>query len=539
LTDRGLKRNVKRRLYRHRGGLLLSIFFVIQWALLFSPSNPTWDAGFYYAYARSIVFDGDLRIDNDLQLSYPTASTDFVAKAYDQVQTESGRVTTLFALGSAIVWIPWLAVIRLASFVGQLRGWIPSNLTGYEWYFTLGTTSFSVLLGWLAFYLGYRVTRRELGQIPSLGATVTLLFASPLLYYLNFEPLYAHATAACAAAAIVYFWSRHFMADFTPSISVMLGGLIGLSALVRWQQVIYLALPVSTVIQWWLNLDSSLRRSNRGKAISSIALVGLAALVTFSPQFMHWRILYGRLITIPQGASFLNWQAPYWQPTLFSTFRGLLPWFPIFFPALVGLFVQIKKRSKLVIPLLAVLLLAVYVNSSTRDWFAGGGYGPRRFTSEVAILIIGYAGLIEVIAKRYQIPLLVAAGLGLVAHQWVLLRFGLREMLGGRVVSMHPAFEWQDESYAVFFRGIVERLRQAFEQGIDFFIWPSSPIDTFRSGNIPIRQFSAMVAVLAFGFIVWLLVRRIRINARIRSPAITIPLLLLFSSVDLWILLFA
>ena len=99
--------------------IILATVCLIQWAILFQDINPTWDAAFYYSYARSLIFDGDLRIADDLVLSYPTASNDFVNKGMDQVRTATGRVSTPFAIGSALLWLPWLVVLRIIYFIGQ------------------------------------------------------------------------------------------------------------------------------------------------------------------------------------------------------------------------------------------------------------------------------------------------------------------------------------------------------------------------------------------------------------------------------------
>ena len=88
----------------------------------------------------------------------------------------------------------------------------------------------------------------------------------------------------------------------------------------------------------------------------------------------------------------MDWTAPCLLPTLFSTYRGLLPWMPVTLFSVLGLFVLGKRQLRLAVPLLAVLLLELYVGASTRDWFGGGGFGPRRFISELPIFLVDYAG---------------------------------------------------------------------------------------------------------------------------------------------------
>ncbi len=126
--------------------------------------------------------------------------------------------------------------------------------------------------------------------------------------------------------------------------------------------------------------------------------------------------------------------------------------------------------------------------------------------------------------------------MGLVTHQWILLRYGLRDKIGGRVVSMHPAFEWQDETYASFWGTIVDRLKQAAEEGCDFFIWPGSPLDNVTSGQFPERQILALAAVFAFILTGWLVARRIDIPRTQAAYAIPLILVTCVLLIDLWIL---
>jgi hypothetical protein len=134
---------------------VIVVVFLVMWAFLSQDSYPTWDATYYYAFTRSVVFDGDLKIDNDLRFSYPTATTDFVNKGFDQIKTETGRVDSPYAIGSSLIWLPGLAFSRGIAAVGQLVDILPAHLSGFEWYFALTIAAMSAFLGLLAFWFGY------------------------------------------------------------------------------------------------------------------------------------------------------------------------------------------------------------------------------------------------------------------------------------------------------------------------------------------------------------------------------------------------
>ena len=514
---------------------ILTLACLLQWALLFAITTPAWDATFYYAYARSVVFDGDLRIDNDLRLSYPTTAPDFAAKELDQDTLETGRVASPFAIGSSLIWLPWLAVLRLMAGFGQALGLLPEILSGYEWYFTAALATLSMLLGWLAHWIGYRIARVESGRFSALAAAITILFASPLIYYQYREPLYSHATSAFATGLLLMVWWRSHRQLPGNKQAVLLGALIGLAALVRWQHLVYLALPAVSTVWWWLSLDKEKRGQQLFPAARYLFVIGLAALALFSLQLIQWRVFYGTWLTVPQGSAYVDWRAPFWQPVLFSTFRGILPWMPIIPLAVIGLIATVRRKPALVIPLLLVLLLETYVNSSTRDWFGGAGFGPRRYTSELVILILGYAGLLQVIPDRFRRIFAVIAGGILALHQWILLRYGLLERIGGRNLSMYPTYEWVDGSYGAFIRDVTAHLNDLVQTPLDFFAHPGSPIRLLSIGVWPTHHLVALAGTLLFLLFAWQIGRWF--GQRIQRSWVFVGLTaVLIVTADIWLL---
>jgi hypothetical protein len=263
--------------------------------------------------------------------------------------------------------------------------------------------------------------------------------------------------------------------------------------------------------------------------------VALATLAVFSLQLVQWRVFYGSWLTVPQGSAYVDWRAPFWQPVLFSTFRGILPWLPILPLAVVGLLLTIRRKPALVVSLLLVLALEIYVNSSTRDWFAGAGFGPRRFTSELVIIILGYAGLLQVIPGRLRVLVALGAGGVLALHQWILLRYGLLERIGGRNLSMYPTYEWVDGSYGEFFREVTAHLNDLVQTPFDFFVLPGSPIRLLSIGLFPIRHIAALVATLLFMLFAWQIGRWL--GSRIRGSWLYVVLAaVLVLAADIWLL---
>jgi hypothetical protein len=522
--------------------LILLLVFILQWLLLFTLKEPTWDAVSYYAYARSAVFDGDLDFANDFRLSYPTAGEHFASKQLDQVTTAAGRVQNLFAVGAPILWAPLLAVLRLTASLNLAPSIDSRIMTGYETFFVGNIAMFSALIGFIAYYLSYRLAKAHTTNPVALAATITLMFATPLLYYQFREPLYSHTASAMMVALVVVIWWHQLEGErFTPLQGLVLGAVIGFAGLARWQNLAYLALPVISIIFWWYYASPRRLQETIRRTLPYLLLVGLGTFSIFAVQMSVWQTLYGSFVTLPQGNSFMVWTAPFLEPFLFSSFRGVLAWMPLFFLSVIGLLALARRAPQFALPLLIMLVLTVYINGSTRDWFAGGGFGPRRLTSELAILAVGYAAFLQALPRDVRGWIAAVLGFLLAVHQWLLLRFALEESLGGRVVSMLPTFEWQDQPLALFYADMARLAQDAINDPLRALLFSGSPLEQLLTYNVvpwshlTVFLISALflIALIGGSLILW---HRKHTAFAYSAAVLTIILLV---AVQVWILYWA
>jgi hypothetical protein len=488
------------------------LLFLVQFALCFRSSEMAWDGVFYYSCTRSIIFDGDLRLGNDLLLSCEAhPNHDFEAQRFEEALTPTGRVASPFAIGTSLLWLPWFATIYGLA---RLAGWVgmgPSTLTGYEWPFVWGMATVTCVYGWVSVLVGFRLVKKFVNNWAALAASATVMFTTPLLYYQFREPFYAHAASAMTTALFVAAW-WHFAKQRNnhPVSALLLGILGGLTALVRSQNVTYLALPILTMlITGW----PALRRYDWGtvwRLFIRILLIGLGASLVLTLQFAVWHVSYGQPFAVPQGAAFMDWSAPWVQHVLFSAFHGLLPWMPLTLPAIIGLIMLARRVPKLSIPLLITFLLQVYVNGCVHDWFGGGGYGARRFSSALVILLIGYACLLDWRRERWYRLLVIGLSGLLILHQWLILRYGFADQIGGHVISMSPNYEWHADSIARFGRQLVGYIPLAIQNPIQTLVLSASPSETARTSFVLFaRQVLLLIGVLGVAHVLLASCRRL------------------------------
>lgn len=520
----------------------LLALFIVQFALLFSPEALAWDGAFYYATARSIFFDHDLDLGNDLILSYDvTPSPDFAAERFDQTLTPTGRVASPFAIGASLLWLPWFTLIYVVIRLASLFGLGPSTLTGYEWPFVWGSAVVTATYGWLAVLVGFRWARTLVGDRVALVASATVMFVTPLLYYQFREPFYAHAASALTTALFVAAWWRSSQRQTTRfPWPFALGALGGLAALVRTQNITYLILPALTALSTGWSAARERDWSAVRRTLGNLLLVGLGTLTLLTIQFSVWAILYGQPLTIPQGATFIDWRAPWMGQVLLSTFHGLLIWVPIVLPAIIGLLILARRGERRMLALLLAVALQVYVNGCARDWFGGGGYGARRFSSTLFILLIGYAGMLSWRSKGAYRALAAGLSVALVVHQWLILRYGFGDQIGGRVISMEPSFSWQADGLARFGRQLVGYIPRIAQDLLDVFRFPDSPLGVSSATPYSTAgQFALLAGVLGITWWLWRTARRLAsfpirlpVVRRLLSCALVVGVIML----DVWLL---
>lgn len=465
--------------------LIFFAIFLIQWLFLFTSSHPDWDGVYYYSYARSIILDGDLRLANDFQFAYPFTSEQFVNRAFHTVTTETGYVYTPFAIGTSVVWMPWLALTRLFG-----------RFDGYEPLVLAVQSVMPAFAGLIAYILSFRIAKQIVPRNIAAFSVATVMWVTPLIYYQFSETFYSHTMSALLTTLCVGYWWRN--QDDRATYAFTLGIWIGFAALIRWQNSVYLLLigvPAA--------IDSVKNFRTLPLATRNVLLTVAGYLSVMTIQMAMWKIFYNSWITVPQGESFFDWSAPRIWPTLFSTYRGLLFWMPIFFPALIGIIILCRRRLAVGLPLLCILLFEVYVNGSTLDWFGGGGFGPRRFTSELSIIIIGYAVLLD--ALRLRQWMMTALGILFALPHWVLLRFGIPEQIGGRITVFVPDYTWEEDTILKFLGKISHHLPKIWENPRAFWLNENAPLNLLWNGqSIRWQLFGLAVAGLMWVGIVWL-----------------------------------
>ena len=371
------------RLWRRpdRHDLIMVGFFALLLVLFVGGfERATGDGRNYFSQVRSIVVDHDLDFANE---SAAFRDTGF---------------TRVFPVGAAVLWMPFYALLYAWFGLLNLLGadlphdgyWNP-----YQQMVGLAT----LLYGYAGLFIAYRLARHMTGAGTALAAGVSICCGGFLIWYLTIEASYAHALSFAMVTAFLALWYTSRGVRSTGQWAA-LGAIAALMTMVRWQDVLWV-LPVM--------LDEALdaRRILRLRGLELRALLRDWALcigtylVVVVPQLLVWKANNGGFFTMPELMTSSQW---WFDPkpieVLFSSNHGLLAWNPIFYLALLGIPLLVRRQVRVGLLLLVGFTAQLYVISAVEDWWGGSAFGARRFDSTTFVFILGLALVLQLIRRR-------------------------------------------------------------------------------------------------------------------------------------------
>lgn len=391
--------------------LLGVVFLVALGVQLVDSHGVTTDGVIYFTQLRSALFDRDLDV---------AAEFAFLQQA--------ARPSHVVPIGPTFVWLPLYAAVAAVDAVGRWLGLstAPSDPAG------LGLTlpyvraalvsSFAIaVIGLLAIH---RRLRREFPAGAATASTLLVFLATPLVWYMVYEPAMTHAASFGFAALFVVAADRWTAVDMPARRSLLLGALLGLAFMTRPQEALFALFPATLLLYAPGPLGARLRAARR---LAGWAFLG--ALPFLALQALHSSILFSREpFALVGGGGYLDVFQSRWADTLWSSWHGFFSWTPIAYLAFIAMFFYAVRNRGWAIAAILIVLAMAWVNGSTVDWAAGWSFGGRRFTSVLAVLAPGIALMIGGLTRRPMIALVLVA-VGATAWNVLLVRQYERGML--------------------------------------------------------------------------------------------------------------
>jgi hypothetical protein len=336
----------------------------------------------YFAQVRSLIIDRDLDFTNDIE--------HFGARARDAT----------FPLGTALMWAPfflfahvWLGVFNLFGAEYSRDGfWNP-----YQRAVGVGT----FIYGFAALLMICGALRRLFDRSSTLVAALTILLATPVVWYLAVDSSMSHGVSLFAVTAFLLVWfatgeerrGRDWLA--LTALSALMTG-------IRPQNLLFLtALGTEALhvvrVDWRIHRDPVrvLRRAAPYGLPCAAALVIFAFVaVPVSEEGDDSYVLQQDLFSRVRVAD-----------VLFSPRHGLISSSPALLFALLGVPLLYSRERTLALGLLASVLAQIVLNGTSAAWAGGAAFGARRFVECALPFAFGLAAAVDLARRRPLAPI--------------------------------------------------------------------------------------------------------------------------------------
>lgn len=425
---------------------ILLVLFLLSLPLL----NP-WvrgDGVGYYAYARALLIQHNL----DFAPDYAHANQTFREARLDSsgvprslFRTATGHLENHFSVGPAILWAPFLIVAHACVLLTRAFG-SHASADGFSLSYLIAMALGTLLYGFAALLLSYRVACRFVARRWALFATIAIWWASSLPVYMYFNPSWSHAHSAFAVALFFWYWLRTRGSRTLPQwlVLALLGGLM---MNVYYPNALVLVILVPEALAnyraaWTTRMNES-SHGNVGSLLTFHLFFCALLIVSLLPTFLTRYFVYGGFFQtgyIP--VSDWAWTSPWFLALLFSANHGLFSWTPILLFATVGLFLFSRKFPAIALSVLSALFAFYYFMASYPDWHGISSFGNRFFVSLTVFFVLGLAVLLEAIASHLRSRGVASALLAAALGVFVVWNLGLIFQWGTQLIPSRGPVSW-------------------------------------------------------------------------------------------------
>ena len=449
---------------------LFSSLFAIGLAAQLSLGARLQGDGFYYfAYPRSLAFDGDLDFTNDYKL------LGLGDKPHLFQPTPTGYAQSAATVGPALIWAPFFAAGHVVAV--YLSGRDPNvTANGISFPYRQAVCVAGLLYGLIGCWFMFRLSARFFDARTAAAAVAIVVAGSFMLWYMVKEPSMTHAPSMAAVAGFAWMWAAT-REGRTTGQWIALGAVAGLMTLLRWQNLLFAVLPawdvVATLVTAWKRSETETIR----RAFVNGLLFTAAATVVFIPQMLAWRAIYGSWFAVSPLGPQIRFADPQLGDILWSSRNGLLSTSPALYLAALGLLALAWLRPAIGAPAILAVALMTYFNASIQDWWGSSSFGGRRFDGTIPFFCLGLAqALVMALAFLRRFP---AAALCVLGSFLVLWNLSLMSASNTGAVRIGEAASFGDVMSA--------QTRVLHNWFGNPFTYPASLLYSLRNGVSPAR----------------------------------------------------
>lgn len=354
--------------------LILSFIFLLHYAIVGQAVYG--DGKFYWAYLRSAWKDHNLDLRNELNREYsPMANNKLQEKPFEKKQ-----IFNWLPIGASISWLPAFVIAdMLVNGLHQVYPSFPNN--GYSDIYQIIVGLENVLFVSIGVIMIYRLLTNYFNPFISVLTVILALFGTNLLFYGGVDVINSHPASFLLSSLYLFFWIKT-RKKRKKKEWILLGFLLGFMTMVRTQDAVFGSL---------LLFDFIFQKEPLHKKVLYMMITGTTFLITFFPQMLMWKYVFGNYFVSPYFLGGFNFFHPRILEVLFNARTGLFIWTPLYILCFVGLFI-IRRRF---FPLIVVSLLQLYLIMSWSGWDQGASFGIRMIITGLPYLSFGLAAVLS------------------------------------------------------------------------------------------------------------------------------------------------
>lgn len=334
-----------------------------------------WDVGCYYMYLSALTIHGDLSMGGfDDPSLYQNELQDCL------MPNATGGALPKTSMGLAYLYAPAFYLAHLTA------PWFGYPQNGYNAYYGAILRLSSLLFIALGLFTLRHLLLNQFSDIITAASLTLVTVGTNLFYYASLEPNMAHLYNFALLAAVMLFtikWQKK--PGYVNTIT--LGLLLGLAALIRPTNVTFILIPGIYGLSKILSVTTQLNYLWQQRVW--IALMIVAFILPWVPQFAYWHHFSGRWLHYSYGHEGFNFLQPHILDGLFSYRKGWLLYTPLMIFALLGLFLNRSAMGKWFWPAAMLLPVYIYVAFSWWCWWYGGSFGQRVMIDIYPLLTFG------------------------------------------------------------------------------------------------------------------------------------------------------
>jgi hypothetical protein len=401
----------------------------------------------YYAFARALLIQHNLDFSPDYRHAnqgFREARLDAWGEPKQEFRTATGHLENHFTIGPAMLWAPFLLLAHAGVLIARALG-AHVLADGYSLPYLFAMALGTLLYGFAALLLSYRVACRFVAEPWALFAAIAIWWASSLPVYMYFNPSWSHAHSAFSVALFFWYWLRTH-GERSLREWLVLALIAGLMMNVYYPNTIVLVVLIPEALtryrHLWKQADNKL--TALGSLFASHLLFCAVVMVSLLPTLLTRYAVYGGFFQtgyIP--VTMWAWRSPWFLAMLFSANHGLFSWTPLLLIATAGLFLFYRRVPGVGLCVVCVLLAFYYFMASYPDWAGISSYGNRFFISLTIFFVLGLAVVLDAIASRFRHRKVASAWLAVALSLFVFWNLGLIFQWGAHLIPARGPVSWR------------------------------------------------------------------------------------------------